>query len=266
MTHPPNTLFAVRLKVSDQYCRDDIPASAAQHWAVFPDATAADEHARQLHREFVRGREAFAHPLGRYPFGQRFEDITSLPEPIFRDWLMDEGIDLPEVVPPTDPEPYRAPWMSDREWTDEQARWAKRWAEWTPERRREERDQLTASLMRQAWQEWWEAVVVGGTLTPVQLARVWEGLNKVRFFEVVEVPAAQVPPAAPAVFAVVHEHWEYDDSWYCGANDPLAAFSTRAAAEAELARRRVELGADGTFGNGGPNRLVVIELPLHAEG
>ncbi|QDU23741.1 hypothetical protein [Urbifossiella limnaea] len=263
----PPAVFAVRLRVAADYSRDTIPVPAEQYWAVFGTRAEAEEHARRLHREFVRGPDPFSHPSGRDLFGERFEDLTSLPELAFRDWLVDLDVEPPEVIQPTDPEPYRSPDMTDREWRQEQARWAKRWAEWTPERRKHERDRHTAALTREAWKRWWERVVVDGTLTPDQLAHVWAGLNKVEFFEVVEVPAADPPPpAATTVYAVVHEHWEYDDWVYGGANDPLAAFGTRAAAEAELARRQRALGADGEFDNGGPNRLVVVELPFHAEG
>ena len=41
---------------------------------------------------------------------------------------------------------------------------------------------------------------------------------------------------------------------------------TRAAAEAECARRKDELGATGRYWNGGPNELVVVELQLDPEG
>ena len=66
-------------------------------------------------------------------------------------------------------------------------------------------------------------------------------------------------------FAVVHVHWEYDDCWYHGANDALAVYPTRSEAEAELTLRRHRLDADGEFGNGGPNRLVLVELQLSPE-
>lgn len=258
-------LFAVRLKVSDAYSRDNTPVPAEQYWAVFPDRAAAEEYARQLHEEFVRTREPFSHPPGRYPFG-RLEDLTTLPEFAFRDWLTEAGIEPPAIVPATDPEPYRSPWMSDRDWADMQNQWAKRWAELTPERRQQEREDFTTNLNRQAWGNWWDQVVAEGTLTPQQLAHLWKGLNKVAFFEVVKVSSGGIPVDMKIVFAVVHEHWEYDDCHYCGSNDALAAFPSRAAAEAELLRQQHALGADGEFGNGGPNRLVVIELPLLPEG
>jgi hypothetical protein len=114
------------------------------------------------------------------------------------------------------------------------------------------------------WAEWWNAVVDADALTDAQRQRVWEGLNLYRFFEVVEIDAGERVdrPGLNVVYAVVHQHWEYDDCHYCGANDALAVFRTKGRAEAELRRLSEERQGsdDARHWNGGPDRFVVVEL------
>ncbi|MDY3563616.1 hypothetical protein R5W23_005232 [Gemmata sp. JC673] len=77
------------------------------------------------------------------------------------------------------------------------------------------------------WTEWWEQTHKG--LAPEQVAHVWAGLDRVRFFEVVARPAGSVG------YAVVKIEWEYNDDWYepgAEGGTPLNVFRTRAAAEA----------------------------------
>lgn len=85
------------------------------------------------------------------------------------------------------------------------------------------------------WAGWWAAG--HATWTEEQRARVWDGLNRVRFFEVIERPASAV------AYAVVRVMWEYNDSWYepgAEGGRTVVAYRTREAAE----RRRAELEAE----------------------
>ncbi len=263
---PAGTAFVVRRRVRDEYGRDDIPAPHDQYTAAFADRSLAEAHALALHWEYVRlDGGVTAARVTVLGFGWGLEHLTSLPEHVFRDWLLDGGIDPPDPIPPTDPTPHRAPWMTDADWRDEQRRWAMGWAELTTAGKAARRESHTAALTAAAWREWWVVVVAGGLLAAEQVEHLWEGLNLVRFYEAVEVPHHAQPPNQRTGFAVVHAHWEYDDCWYQGANDALVMFPSRAAAEAEARRRQVELGADGEFANGGPNAVVVVELSWPAE-
>jgi hypothetical protein len=107
-----------------------------------------------------------------------------MPEPIFRDFLRDAGVD-----PPAD-----------------------------------------ADLAK-----WWHEYAA--TLPVEQLARVWEGLDRVRFYRIEERPVREV------VYAVVMINWQYNDMWYYPpgeGGDPVAAYRSRERAEAECARQNSE--------------------------
>jgi hypothetical protein len=80
---------------------------------------------------------------------------------------------------------------------------------------------------RRDWAAWWDAQQEG--LSPPQRARVWDGLDKVRFFDVVPRPAART------AYAVVRVLWEYNDNWMepgGEGGDCVRAFRRRADAEA----------------------------------
>jgi hypothetical protein len=76
------------------------------------------------------------------------------------------------------------------------------------------------------WPGWWTALLP--TLTPEQSAHVWNGLDRVRFFEVAARPEGSVG------YAVVLVQWEYNDVWYEPGHEggsPYKVFRRWAAAE-----------------------------------
>jgi len=101
---------------------------------AFTSRDAADAEAARREREARDDRNPFTH-------GKSIEQRTSMPEPVFCDWLGDAGIDPPGI--------------------DEDSDWA----------------------------EWWHAHAAGWT--PLQREKVWEALDLVRFFRVVELPPAK---------------------------------------------------------------------------
>jgi hypothetical protein len=195
-----------------------------EYAAAFTDRAAAEDHARRLDREYKRAN----HPVEPNPFDRhRLDELTSFPEYALRDWLLDAGISPPAVAAlPTG--------QQLRGLTAEQ---------------KEEEIELAG---RRVWADWWAAVMVGKTLTAEQTERVWEGFNLYAFHVVRPVEAADpVPPAAgpapPQVYAVVHRHWSFNDSFYDETQALLRVFRTRVAAEAECKRLNSETqpGEDG---------------------
>ena len=252
------TVFVVRKRVRVEYGRDEIPQPVGQHLAAFATRAEAEEYTRRLDREFVHTHLPSVLDADQSPFDRGWQTATHFPEYTFRDWLLDEGIEPPPpLTEPFDPTLYgRCP----QEGSDEERR-----------RVREEWDRnlqvWRAWHESQHWRCWWLEVVVGGRLTRGQLERVWAGLTAYQFHEVREVPVADpVPTPVRTAFAVVHQCWEYTDEGYAGRNEPLRAYRTRAAAEAECARLSAEHPVDENEWNGGPYQFVVVELPLPAEG
>lgn len=83
------------------------------------------------------------------------------------------------------------------------------------------------------WREWWDAA--RDRLGFHQRDRVWDGLNRVRFYDVIARRPSQTG------FAVMRVVWDYDDSFYHAGHEggaPVVVFRTRARAEAE--RQRLE--------------------------
>jgi hypothetical protein len=81
------------------------------------------------------------------------------------------------------------------------------------------------------WQAWWEERAPA--MTDVHKLQVWNALDKVRFFRVVE-------GSARVVFVVVKVHWAYnDENFYRSADSvaPVRAFTCREKAQ-ELCRQR----------------------------
>jgi hypothetical protein len=138
------------------------------------DAAEADRAARESE---VRDR------VNPFRCGTAWHALTTIPEPMFRDWVADVGL-TPAPVP--GPEAWVAWWAEGHEaWTAEQ-----RW-------------------------------------------HVWAGLNRVRFFEVIERPASTV------AFAVVRVMWQYNDQWYEPGSEgggTVRAYRDRERAEAECRR------------------------------
>lgn len=85
------------------------------------------------------------------------------------------------------------------------------------------------------WAQWWAD---GSAAWPAEhRARVWEGLDRVRFFETIERPASAV------AYAVMRVLWEYNDSWYDPGTEgglTVRAFRSRERADAECARLEAE--------------------------
>jgi hypothetical protein len=82
------------------------------------------------------------------------------------------------------------------------------------------------------WVAWWDATAA--TLTDAHRDRVWEGLDKVRFYRVEE------RLARPVAFAVVRVLWNYNDQWYYPGDEGgevTAAYRSRERAETECERR-----------------------------
>jgi len=82
--------YVVRKKCHREVCFDDLPVPQEQYWAAFPDRAAAEAHALVLDRAeiLVNGTDA-------NPFNRGVEGATTLPVLVFRDWLMEAGIDPP---------------------------------------------------------------------------------------------------------------------------------------------------------------------------
>jgi hypothetical protein len=135
------------------------PGGAGFPQAVYADRAAADAACRDLD---LKGREDAGNPflhgrgVGRsYP---SLADYTSTPTGEFLDWLQAEGI------PP--PVGQREAWE-----LYEKAPAGRR--RFSPE-------------SHGAWWSWWEDN--SGRWPPDRRARVWDKLDRVRFYEVVEVP------------------------------------------------------------------------------
>lgn len=85
------------------------------------------------------------------------------------------------------------------------------------------------------WLAWWDGTQ--DARTAEQTERVWDGLTRVRFFDVLERPAGEV------AFAVVRVMWEYNDAWYepgAEGGRTVKAFRSRERADAECARLEAE--------------------------
>lgn len=147
------------------------------------DAAEADRAAREAD---VRAR------VNPFRCGTAWHALTTLPQPIYLDWLQDGGLPPPES-------------------------WFERAA--------------TDTVPLQEWGEWWAKLA--HTLSAEQTANVWAGLNRVRFFEVIERPASAV------AFAVVRVMWQYNDQYYEPGSEgglTVRAYRSRERAEAECRR------------------------------
>jgi hypothetical protein len=83
------------------------------------------------------------------------------------------------------------------------------------------------------WFGWWEQARVN--LSAEQVAHVWAGLDRVRFFEVAARPEGRIG------YAVVRVEWEYNDSWFEPGAEGGAPFKVfRRWAAAEEYRRELE--------------------------
>jgi hypothetical protein len=119
------------------------------------------------------------------------------------------------------------------------------------------------------WAKWWEST--GAALSAAQRERVWEGLDRVRFFAVAE------RPERPVVYAVVEVKWNFNDQWYYPGpegGEVQVAYRSRDRAEQECERRNAEARAQWRQslrlpepGSESANRWEGHELyPFHMEG
>jgi hypothetical protein len=82
-----------------------------------------------------------------------------------------------------------------------------------------------------SWAHWWDKC--RAALAPNQVARVWEAMDRLKFYSVSEQPKRAV------AYLVLEIQWQYNDEWYyppAEGGAPHTAFRTRARAEAECAR------------------------------
>ncbi|MBN9117671.1 MAG: hypothetical protein J0I06_00620 [Planctomycetes bacterium] len=147
--------------------------------------------------------------------GSNWGERSHLPEPVFRDFIRDVGIEPPVLVP-----------LSE---TDEKGNHLSRYA------RMALREQAPPAGTFRDWGAWWDATAPA--LSAEQVARVWEGLDRVQFFRVDE------RPVRPVGFVVVEVRWQYNDEWFYPPPEgggPHTAYRSRERAEAECARMNAD--------------------------
>lgn len=59
-----------------------------QEVSVFPDRESAERHARELQLQAYE-------EINPFLYGERLQDLTSMPPAIFHDWLLEMGLDAP---------------------------------------------------------------------------------------------------------------------------------------------------------------------------
>jgi hypothetical protein len=133
------------------------PAGAGFPQKVFADRAAADAHCRELELA-ARVENGNPFPFGRdgVPSLPSLDDYTTTPTGVFLDWLETQGLDLPAGQRAAWEESQQRP-MTGAFDEDSYAAWVGWWAD--------NADQWDADLRE----------------------RVWDKLDRVRFFEVVEV-------------------------------------------------------------------------------
>ncbi len=176
--------------------------------AAFADreAAEADRWAREV---------AARRTVNPFRCGTTWAERSHLPEPVFRDFINDAGVEPPTLVPLPD--------------TDENGKPLSGF-----ERRYVPRAPAPAGTFRD-WAAWWDATAPN--LSAEQVARVWEGLDRVRFFRVEERPVRSVG------FVIVEVQWNYNDEWNYPPPEgggPHTAYRTRERAAAECARMNAE--------------------------
>jgi hypothetical protein len=206
VTSPPATHFVVsRLTWR--------PAGYARMFVRLPGETRVAAFADFDSAEADRAKRELAARATVNPFrcGTNWGERSHMPEAVFRDFIKDAGIEPPTIVePPT---------------TDEDGKPLSRQA-----RRLKQKEPPPPETFR-SWDSWWDAV--GPTLSAERVARVWEGLDRVRFFSVEERPVRTV------AYVVVEISWSYNDEWYyppAEGGGAHSAYRTRERAEAECAR------------------------------
>jgi hypothetical protein len=140
--------------------RDPEPGGAGFPLKVFSDRAAAEAYRRPLEREARQGENPFNY--GRYPGGSfpSLADHTSMPTGEFIAWLEAEGLEPPAG--------QRQAWLA---WEAQKQSHPGRYDEGS----------------YKAWWEWWHEN--SGRWPAEQRERVWDRLDRVRFYDVVEVDA-----------------------------------------------------------------------------
>jgi hypothetical protein len=161
-------------------------------------------------------REAAARAhVNPFRCGTLWADRSHMPESVFCDFLEDVDIVLPLFDPIGD--------------TDEHGQPLNRYT-----RAMMEAKPLPEGVYR-SWAHWWDKC--RGSLAPNQVARVWEAMDRLRFYSVSGRPKRAV------AYLVLEIQWNYNDEWnYPPAEGgvPYTAYRTRARAERECARLNAE--------------------------
>ncbi len=86
----PANAYVVRKAIEGEYNSDDIPNPSEQYYAVFATKEEALAETQKVERAewLVNGTE-------RDLFGKGVAGVSTMPEPVFRDWCEDVGIELP---------------------------------------------------------------------------------------------------------------------------------------------------------------------------
>jgi hypothetical protein len=176
--------------------------------AVFADFDSAEA-------DRVKRETAARTIVNPFRCGTTWGERSHMPEHVFRDFIKDAGLEPPTIdeVPETDEAGKPLTW---------------------PARKAKLEEILPPGTYR-SWEAWWEAV--SPTLSAEQVARVWEGLDRLRFFRVEERPVRAV------AYVVVEIQWNYNDEWYyppAEGGGAHTAYRTRERAEVECARLNAE--------------------------
>ena len=146
--------------------------------------------AEQAERDRFQREARLRHRYNPFHFGTAWHQLTTMPDYVYQDWLLDHGLEVPPG--------------------------------------------LARDL--KAWADWWDSTKA--TRDAAQTEAVWEGLNRVRFYDVI----ARRP--SETGYCVSRILWDYDDSWYHAGHEggqPLKVYRTRQQAERE--RERLEAQA-----------------------
>ena len=181
----------------------------------FLDRDSAEEFSRHLDTELLLSGDLVAiNPLREH----RLDELTSLPERALRERLQDAGVSLPAT--------------SDRPTAKELTGLSL-----------EKKEEAIDSAIRKVWVEWWDRILLGGGLPVEQKRRVWEAFDLYTFHTIREVdaPGTRVNEPMPwKVYAVVQNHWEYNDSFYDESEAMLRVYRAREEAEAECHRLNID--------------------------
>jgi hypothetical protein len=147
--------------------------------------------------------------------GTHWAERSHMPESVFCDFLEDVDIVLPLFDPVGDTDSLGQPLT----------RYTRAMMEAKP---------LPEGVYR-SWAHWWDQC--RAALAPNQVARVWEAMDRVKFYSVSERPKRSV------AYLVLEVQWNYNDEWFyppAEGGAPHTAYRTRARADEECARLNAE--------------------------